>query len=400
MFLLREECSLFDPDKILWLPPSKIINYPQREFDFENFKGVVLAGEWDRVNPKDPCHGKFEELDVYQSLKEVVLEGKSWKETLYFQRILEAVKKGGVLYNCVNEDDLNRRCKNIEALFCAIRDHGYKTQRELMKSAPFAERFVAHGEVTVSIGRDGDFLFSSGAHRLAVAKILSIPRIPVNVAVRHKEWARFAGELARYARTHGGRLYQPACHPDLADIPAFHDCEESFRVIRENVSVREGRVLDIRTNLGYFCHAFEDDGYECYAVEEDPEECRFLRKLRRANHKKFAIVAENIYDWPQIGLIYFDIVLALNVFHHALKTKEFSHKLAELLQECHMRELFIELPADEEIDGVYYRDFYTKYSMRGFLDFIMESSRFKKAEAIGLEGDRRMIYKLSQRGSV
>jgi hypothetical protein len=67
------------------------------------------------------------------ALKEVLIEGKDWKETIYYERLLEEVKKGNRPYACLDENDLNQRCRNIEALFYAIRDHGYKTQRELMK---------------------------------------------------------------------------------------------------------------------------------------------------------------------------------------------------------------------------------------------------------------------------
>lgn len=381
--------KVFDLDKTLFLPPAKIVYSALSEFDFQHFKGVVLSGDWDRLEKR------FEETDVYVALKEVLIEGKGWKKTIYFQRLLDAVKKGEPPYFCVDENDINQRCRNLEALFYAIKDHGYKTQRELIKSRKFADHLAIDDEVTVSVGRYGDFLFSDGVHRLAIAKILGIPQIPVKIAVRHTEWMKFASELLQYAKAQGGRLYQPAAHPDLADIPAFHNCEDRFLMIKENISVRKGQLLDIGANLGYFCHAFENEGFECYAVEEAPEELYFLRKLRRAGNRKFAVVAENVYDWSQFRLIHFDVVLALNVFHHALRTEQSYYKLVDLLHNSHMGELFIELPTQEEMEGAHFRDFYKKYTPREFLNFMIEASRLKKAELIGKAGDGREIYKLS-----
>jgi hypothetical protein len=63
-----------------------------------------------------------------------------------------------------------------------------------------------------------------------------------------------------------------------------------------------------------------------------------------------------------------------------------------------MGELFVELPIEGESvisNGVYYGDFYTKYSPREFLSFLTENSRLKKVEALGVSGDGRVTYKLS-----
>lgn len=108
------------------------------------------------------------------------------------------------------------------------------------------------------------------------------------------------------------------------------------------MAVRKGRLLDIGANLGYFCHRFEDEGFECYAVENSPTELFLLKRLQRAENKKFQIVGESIFNWSQVNQIHFDVVLALNVFHHAIKTKVSYHKLISLLQNLRMTELFFE----------------------------------------------------------
>jgi len=381
---LRNDISELDIDKTLWLPPEKIVYCSLFEFDIRKSKGAVMDGDWDCLEKR------FDELDIYVAFRQVFIEGRNWIDTVFYQRTLDALKKGERPWGCVDENDLIQRCKGHERLFHRIKNEGYRTQRELIQSQKLPDLFAMDDEVTVSVGRYGDFLFSNSAHRLAIAKILGVKQIPVKIAVRHKEWIDCVTELQYYAKSQGGKLYQPATHPDLASIPTFHNCEDRFLMIKENISVKGGRLLDIGANLGYFCHRFEDEGFECYAVEESPKELYFLQKLRRAENKKFTIVAENIYSWSQVGLIDFDVVLALNVFHHALKTKQSFEKLVALLQNLRMRELFFEPPKENETKG-----FYRDYSPDEFVTFIMHTSKFKTVEAIGNAADGRTVYKLT-----
>jgi len=376
-----------DIDKTLFLPPEKIVYSSLREFELHDFIGAVIGGDWDRLEKR------FEDLDVYVAFKQVLMEGKDWNETVFYKRILDALRKGEFLWGCGNENDLQQRCKNLEGLFQTIKKEGYRTQLSLLQSERFVGPITIVDEVTISVGRDGDLLFSDGAHRLAIAKLLGIKQIPVKIAVRHQEWMVFVGELLQYARSLGGKLYQPATHPDLADIAALHKCKERFLMIRRNISAKTGRLLDIGANLGYFCHRFEEEGFDCYAVEESPRELYFLRKLRRSENRKFKIVTGSIFNWSQVGEMYFDVVLALNVFHHALKTKEGYYQLVALLQNLQMRELFFE-SADE--DDPQMNGAYRNYSESEFVDFIMRVSMLKHAEIIGKAGDSRTIYKLSQ----
>jgi 2-polyprenyl-3-methyl-5-hydroxy-6-metoxy-1,4-benzoquinol methylase len=381
--LFNRDIRGLDIQKTVFLSPDKIVYCSLREFNKYSV-GAVMGGDWDKLEKR------FEDLDVYVAFKQVLLEGKDWRETVYYQRIVDALNTGQFLWGCANEGDLLQRCQNLETLFHTIKREGYKTQRSLRQSQSFVGPTSIDDEVTVSIGRDGDFLFSNGAHRLTIAKLLSIKQIPVRIAVRHREWMAFRKELLEYAKSLGGKLYQPATHPDLMDIPASHKCEDEFLMIREKISVRNGRLLDLGANLGYFCHRFEDEGFECYAVEEQPKELYFLRKLRRAENRKFKVVAGSIFDWAQVSETYFDIVLTLKVFHYALKKKESFYTLVALLQNLQMGELFISHPNEGEpqMKGVY-----KNYSLSEFVNFIMQISTLKQVEVVG-KSDDRAIYRL------
>lgn len=185
--------SRIDVDKVYWVSPQRIIYCSLREFNIHDFKGRIIGGDWDYREKR------FEDLDVYVALKQVCLEDKDWSETIFYQRVLERLGDGHILWGCKNKQDLDQRCQDLKLLFHKIREEGYKSQRELLpehKDYPMR----AEDEVTVSIGRYGDMLFSDGAHRLAIAKLLGIEKIPVKIAVRHPEWVRFREERTQPAK--------------------------------------------------------------------------------------------------------------------------------------------------------------------------------------------------------
>jgi hypothetical protein len=372
--------------KTCWVSPQSIAYSSLQEFNYHDFKGHIVGGDWDLLEKK------FDDLDIYVALKQVCLDGNSWAETIFYKRTLVELNEGQILWGCRNRPDLEQRCKYIEALFHTIQREGYESQRELFLAGRVQDPVEAEEEVTVSIGRYGDLLFSDGAHRLAIAKLLGIPAIPVKIAARHPDWVKFREEALHYAKAAGGKTHQPMTHPDLDDIPVCHDCEDRFKLIKANVSVKHGRLLDIGANLGYFCHRFEDQGFDCYAVEHYPTEVYFLTKLARAENKRFKIIAESVLDCREIRNTCFDVVLALNTFHHFLKTQESYDKFIDLLKNLQMQELFFEshLAGETQMQNAY-----KNYPPEEFVEFIIRNSCLKKADLIGTMTDGRPLYRLT-----
>jgi hypothetical protein len=67
-----------------------------------------------------------------------------------------------------------------DKIFESIKKNGYKTQKEINGKS--------NNEVEVAILRKGEILFIDGRHRLSIAIILGIKKIPVIVNVWHKEY--------------------------------------------------------------------------------------------------------------------------------------------------------------------------------------------------------------------
>lgn len=178
-----------DIDKIYWVDPKKIRYCSLNEFNIYKYKGKVIGGNWDYLVKK------FEELDIYIALKEVCTEGKNWHNTIFYKRVINRLKRGEVLWGCKNKTELDRRCKDLEFLYQKIKNEGYKSQYEMSVLGNEFNPMKIEDEITLSIGRYGDLLFSNGAHRLAIAKLLGIEKVPVKIAVIHPQWVKSRKEI-------------------------------------------------------------------------------------------------------------------------------------------------------------------------------------------------------------
>jgi hypothetical protein len=388
--LMKRHGSEFDIDKIYWVNPEVIRYASLKEFSIYKDKGKTIGGSWDKLEKK------FEHLDVYIAFKERFVEGKDWEDTIFYQRVLGNISNGKILWGCQNKSDLNRRCENLDALFRNIKNTGYKSRSEMLSEENTLAPILVEDEIAVNIGRNGDLLFNNGAHRLTIAKLLGIQRIPVKITVRHSQWVNFVSQVLLFAKSRpAGELYQPITHPDLQYLPSSHDSEydefNRFDMIRKELSVEGGRLLDIGANWGYFCHKFEEIGFDCYAVEIERVNLYFLEKLKRAENRRFKIINKSIFEYQDIENSSFDVVLALNIFHHFLKDRASYYKLIDLLGKLKLGEMYFQphCLGEPQMEGAY-----KNYSEEEFVKFILEASKLTKAELIGATQDGRKLYKL------
>lgn len=377
----RQWSESLDVNQIYWVAPDKI-EYAciLKGYDKYGDRGKVIGGDWDQKRIR------FTELDVFRAFEDRLIRGRPWEETEFYQRVLNQISNGKVKWGCRNKAELDQRCRYLESLFQDIKANGYRSKEEISREEN--DPYKGEDEITVRIGRDGALLFEDGRHRLAIAKLLDIDKIPIKVTARHSEWYQFRKEVIDYARTHGGKLYSPITHPDLRDIPSLYG-EERFEMLKAHLPIQSGDLLDIGAHWGYFCHSFEEEGFNCYAVESNATNIYFLEKLKRAENRKFKVTYGSIFDYRD--KTDFDIVLALNIFHHFLKTKETYHKLIELLKRLDMRVMFFQahLPDSPQMRGAY-----RNYDCGEFVDFILENSGLNEAMYIGKTKDGRPIYRL------
>ena len=372
-----------DPERIrlAWLPAYKIDPYDRIKSPIEEL-GLILGGDWDLETIP------FEDLDVWQAFKAHFAEGRTWSDTVFYARIVKDILTVRPRWGCKTVEEFDHRLQKFDAMFQEIKNNGFRAQTEIQSAAgPYGKE----DEIIVHISREGDYLFANGRHRLSIAKLLGVKKVPVKIARRHENWVAFRREILSYAgESNDGYIYHPITHPDLEDIPAKHDLTR-IQIIEPYVPGEGGRLLDIGAHWGFFSHWFESLGFECTAVEMDPKEAYFLKKLHKAENRKFKIIESSIFD-AQLNME-FDVVLALNIFHHFLKNKNQYEKLKSFLNKLNTRVMFFQPHLQHEAQM---QTAFQNYSETEFVDFVRTNARLLNVIKLGQDVDGRSIYKLEK----
>ncbi|UWG50007.1 ParB-like nuclease domain containing protein [Halalkaliarchaeum sp. AArc-CO] len=172
--------------------------------------GKIVGGDWDRHKRE------WENHDLFRSLRSVYEHGEDWENTEFIQLCLNRIERGYKTYGYSTKDGfLENRTDYIDFLYQDIKENGYKTQDEARDDHRNEDIFH---EVTVNIGRHGELIFNneSGQHRLCLAKILDVSKIPLLVIVRHEQWQKLRYDIFKNGlpETHA----HLRDHPDLQDI--------------------------------------------------------------------------------------------------------------------------------------------------------------------------------------
>jgi len=190
-------CFLFDsifygapvqPYKLIYISPIEIKHSPCKTPSTSLIRpSPVLNGDWDLQLRE------FREDVVYKSFKYHFEHDISWDKTEYYQFMLDRISEHGSYKSMTAKAELQTRCDQLDQLYNTIKENGYKTQRELgsekinsIDTEPSLP--PERKEITVHISRDGEFLWSGGAHRLAITKLVGIDKIPVRINIRHQQW--------------------------------------------------------------------------------------------------------------------------------------------------------------------------------------------------------------------
>lgn len=357
-------------DNVYWISPDEI--QLCAGIDTLHY-GQVVDGNWDRQ--PEP----FEErVSFFISLKQHFDNDIPWSSTSYYQDLLHSVNQGEVRFNCRSEADIEERCQKLEKLYLDIKKNGWRQDD--------GEDFI-----TINIGRNGELLFADGRHRLSIAKHLNLPSIPVKISIRHKNWAEFKNEINAYARENGGQIYAPLKHPDLQEVKYNHD-DERFEEIASLISKAGSTVLDIGSHWGRACAVLEEKGHVCTAVEGHIGNFYFLNRIRQVENRKFTAVNQSIFDFVDSPMN-FDVVLALNIFHHFLKTESAYEQLKALLQHLEMNEMFLQTHHSDEPQM---KGAYKNYIDEEFAEFVVKHSCLSRYSHVSNLGAGRKLFHLTK----
>jgi 2-polyprenyl-3-methyl-5-hydroxy-6-metoxy-1,4-benzoquinol methylase len=344
--------------------------------DLRQLVGQGIGGDWDRSHP-------LSEFTMFDALQERFGDGRDWDEIDFFVEMRESVAAGKPQFKYRTTDDFDTRFERMDQLWETLQRDGYRSQTELDTGRPW-------DEVVVGFDRIGRTIFIDGFHRLAMARIMGLTSIPAFVAIRHEGWVKRAREFTTHIEDHSGISYQPVPHPDLADLPSKMGHERPTLIL-DALPIRSGRVLDIGSNKGYVCHRFEDAGFDCVAAERSERELFFLRMFHDAAERRFEIIGGDVLQEDLGGS--FDVVLALNIFHHFLKEESGVDALVDFLGRLDTTYMAFE---PHLVDDHQMRNAYMNPDTDEFVEFVQEAAGLPHSTFLGDVESGRPLFLLSK----
>jgi len=241
----RKTNSLPNPYKIIYINPKKIkyMVIPRFQEYYSKKYSYILPGSWDVNKTNAPPQqikettsknnrklALFNKYFLYQSFKEHYINEEPWNVTEFYTHGLEKVENSpNSSSRYGSREKFLNRLDMLDRLFVEIKENGYKTQKELHGNKNTGKRYPLNDsfriipekqEILVDIGRNGEFIFDDGRHRVSMVKLLSLDEVPVRIFVRHTKWqeirrevaeAESIDELSEKALTHLN-------HPDMNDV--------------------------------------------------------------------------------------------------------------------------------------------------------------------------------------
>jgi 2-polyprenyl-3-methyl-5-hydroxy-6-metoxy-1,4-benzoquinol methylase len=186
-----------------------------------------------------------------------------------------------------------------------------------------------------------------------------------------------------------GRLYAQIPHPDFEEWPSSHKPALRQDIMEPHLDYRGGTALEIGAYLASFSHWLESLGYEVTAVERNAKYAAIAREVRDLWGRKFEVYRGLFSDLPNRK---YDVVLALNIFHHSLKKQNTFELLDAFLGTLDCKLMFFEPhnPAEGQMANAY-----RKFSPEEFAQFIATKTGLTQIEQIGTERVRK-IFKLKR----
>ena len=192
--------------------------------------------------------------------------------------------------------------------------------------------------------------------------------------------------IYKWAGDNNGKIYAPVLHPEFAAMPAQHGSER-FDMIEPYLDHPGGTVLDIGANWGYISSRLADLGYKVTAIEVAEHIYTVLDGLREASGRDFKTVHGTIFELPDTD---FDIVIALNIFHHFLKKKDRFENFNRFLQRLNCKTMIFQSHRYEEPQM---RGSYHNLHPEEFVELLSREARLPRVEMIASPGGRN-IYRL------
>lgn len=217
----RKYKARIHPTHLIYINPNNIDRKMVKRhdvFDHSDYICEVKQNHWEDSTEL------IDEYDMYQAFIDRFENQIQWEETSFFERVVDIIKSGREKWGCSSEEKFLQRCHELDALYEDMKENGYKTQRELLKTdvdTPLENtrknKYAPElHEVVVNIGSDGELYLHDGRNRFLVARILGIESIPVRVKARHEEWQKIRDSIVEQDAAYPEDI--DIDHPDLREL--------------------------------------------------------------------------------------------------------------------------------------------------------------------------------------
>jgi hypothetical protein len=169
---------------MIWVPTPNLVG---KIISSKSMCGII-GGDWDLTK-----RVLLADTDKHKSIYQHFVDGVPWEETdVFINSYVPRFKphrseQGKIEYQAM----LTRYRGVLEAVFRSMQRVGFKPTKRLP---------------VVLIGRSGEVMLGNqGNHRVAMAKLLGLERVPCEVIVRHRTWQR----LREHHPDHPDRIVAP-----------------------------------------------------------------------------------------------------------------------------------------------------------------------------------------------
>ncbi len=160
--------------KVSYIDPAEV-NY--------EIKGGIVPyiqdGDWDLTKRGFTLH---------ETITKIFVDNIPASETEQYKTMKEAIdnKDWNASRGCRTQEELDAYFKTFEDIYRDFSNGRYRPQSELREKGLNRKRGHYPGEVLLSIDRNGNYMLESGGtHRLSIAKLLGLQKIPAVIIRKH-----------------------------------------------------------------------------------------------------------------------------------------------------------------------------------------------------------------------
>ena len=179
------EVVFIDPNSVELCTPASVWtdlnqhdanrNHPHAFFNRGYFieskrAGLILGGDWDVL-----ASPHFSELLEYVAVLEHIEERKHWSQSEFCKRCVRAIELGYFSKGFKDTVEfIEGRVTQLEQLIASIKRFGVNPANDI------------YDNISINIDSNGCYRFNNrGHHRLAIARILGLEKVPVLIVVTH-----------------------------------------------------------------------------------------------------------------------------------------------------------------------------------------------------------------------